>query len=542
MSFTALRLCAAISAVLAASFLLFDSIAWGANSPRRGGTLRVELRASEVSLDPREWKVGTAEFATNEKLGALVFDRLVALDNYGRFQPQLAAEWSHDAGFKRWQFVLRADVKFSEGSALTAADVVAALEPLLSGGQQISAAGNSVVIQSSAAMPDLLEELASGRYFVYRVQPDGTLVGTGPFIATSSAQSSVGAAESANGALDATRLAAAHGLNKPNHLSFRANEETWSGRPFLDAIEVTLGVPPLQQLFDLQLGKAELVEVSPELVRRARQENMRVWASSPTTLYGLRFDEAQPQTADAKLREAFSLSLDRQTMANVLLQKQAEPASALLPQWLSGYAFLFTMETNLERAKEIHAELSASAATASEPLRLRVDAPGDLAKLLGERVAVNARQAAILVQVVNRPQPRGTTTSSAASSDPAAGLHLFAWRYSTLSPRQELDLFASSLNLGGAGANETSSSDPEQLYAREKKLLEEHRVLPLVVMPEYVGLGPNVRDWMPARWGEWNLADVWLEAPEPGAAQQPDAHPIGVPVPPPPAASPGAKP
>src|SRR4030088_1372974 len=114
-------------------------------------------------------------------MGALVFDRLVALDNYGRFQPQLAAEWSHDAAFKRWQFTLRANVKFSDGTALSAPDAAAALQPLLPKGQQITASGNSVVIQSVVAIPDVLEELASGRFFVYRAQPDGTLMGTGPF-------------------------------------------------------------------------------------------------------------------------------------------------------------------------------------------------------------------------------------------------------------------------------------------------------------------------------------------------------------------------
>jgi hypothetical protein len=31
------------------------------------------------------------------------------------------------------------------------------------------------------------------------------------------------------------------------------------------------------------------------------------------------------------------------------------------------------------------------------------------------------------------------------------------------------------------------------------------------VMPEYIGLGAAVRDWMPERWGEWHLADVWLD-------------------------------
>jgi hypothetical protein len=237
-----------------------------------------------------------------------------------------------------------------------------------------------------------------------------------------------------------------------------------------------------------------------------------------------------------------SLSLDRQTMANVLLQKQAEPASALLPQWLSGYAFLFTMETNIERAKEIRATLPANLAAGTEPLRLRVEAPGDLAKLLGERVAVNARQAAILVQVVNRTAQRGPSSATTTSSSPASGVHLFSWHYSSLSPRVELESMVSTFNLGDANEAAVSPADPEQLYAREKKLLEERRVLPLVALPEYVGLGQKVRDWMPARWAEWYLADVWLDVSEPSPVQPGNANDAATPAAQPPAASPGAKP
>ncbi|HKV64063.1 MAG TPA: ABC transporter substrate-binding protein [Candidatus Acidoferrum sp.] len=505
---------------------------------RYGGTLRVELRAASVSLDMREWKPGSAEFATDEKLGALVYDRLVGLDNYGRFQPQLATEWSHNAASKRWQFTLRANVKFSNGTALTATDVVAALQPSLPNGQQISAAGSSVVIQSASPIPDLLEELASGRFFVYRVQPDGTLMGTGPFFVAETVSSGRVPSSSATATSDATVVLSSHGASKTTHLRFRANEETWSGRPFLDAIDVTLGVPPLRQLFDLQLGKADLVELSPELVRRATQDNQRVWSSAAVTFYGLHFDEAQAAAADVNLREALALSLDRQTMANVLLQKQAEPASALLPQWLSGYAFLFTMETNIDRAKEIRASLPARTATSTEPLRLRVDTSGDLAKLLGERVSVNARQAGILVQVVNRPISRSTTTPS----DPTVGVHLFSWHYSSLSPRVELETMVSTLNSSSANEAAVTSADAEQLYAREKKLLEERRVLPLVALPEYVGLGQRVRNWMPARWGEWHLADVWLDLPEAVPAQPGNPNATETPAIPPAAASPGAKP
>jgi MarR-like DNA-binding transcriptional regulator SgrR of sgrS sRNA len=489
------------SITLAIAFLaLAPAAATSAERPRYGGTLRIELRAASTSLDPRVWTAGSLEEAANEKLAALVFDRLLALDNYGRFQPQLATEWSRDAASKRWQFTIRPGVKFSDGTPLTAAEVAAALTPLLPEGLQVSASAGNVTLQSAAPIPDLLELLASSRYFIYHVQPAGALLGTGPFFAEAS---STDAAPAAAGRI--------------THLRFRANEDAWSGRPFLDAIEVTLGLPPLRQLFDLQLGKTDLVELSPELVRRAVQENQRVWSSAPVLLYGLRFDETQPASADAHLREAMSLALDRQTMANVLLQKQAEPASALLPQWLSGYAFLFTMETNLARAKEIRATLPASIAAGADPLRLRVDAAGDLAKLLGERVAINTRQSSILVQVVNRPLLRASANNSSNSSDPAA-VHLFAWHYSSLSPRVELETMRSSLQFADSKDRAALSAEPEQLYAREKKLLEERQVLPLVVLPEYIGLSQKVRDWLPARWGEWHLADVWLDRTEPAAA------------------------
>src|SRR6266850_2613446 len=152
--------------VIALFVLAFPASARAYRWPEYGGTLRVELHALTLSLDPREWRIGTPEFATNEKFAALVFDRLISLDNYGRFIPQLATEWSHDASLRRWQFTLRAGVKFSDGAPLTAADAAAALAPLLPEGLQVSASGNSVIFQSSESRPDLLELLASGRFFI----------------------------------------------------------------------------------------------------------------------------------------------------------------------------------------------------------------------------------------------------------------------------------------------------------------------------------------------------------------------------------------
>jgi ABC-type transport system substrate-binding protein len=503
MRFIALRLFAAISCAWLIALLFAAGPAAATAPPRYGGVLRVELHTANVSLDPRTWRTGSLEGAADAKLAALVFERLVALDDYGRFQPVLATAWSHDVSLRRWQFTLRPGVKFSDGTPLSASDVVAALEPLLPESLQISAASpDAIVIQSSTPVADLLEQLAWGRFFVYRVTSGGGLLGTGPFVEKNKLPepSSAGFA----------------------HLVFSANEQNWAGRPFVDTVDVALGVPPLRAMFDLQLGKADLIELAPDLVPRARQANLRVWSSDPLVLYGLRFDDAQAAAADPRLRQALSLALDRGTMANVLLQKQAQPAAALLPQWLSGYAFLFNVDANLERAKELRRSLSATAG--GDPLRLRVEPAGDLPKLLGERVAVNARQAAIAVQVVNLATQRGSAAVASSSLDePATGVHLFAWHYSSLSPRAELDAMLAAFQLGGPSVSDSSDAAPEQLYAREHRALEDWRVLPLVEQAESVGIGADTRNWMPARWGEWRLADVWLDLPE--SAQRDGARP-----------------
>jgi ABC-type transport system substrate-binding protein len=266
--------------------------------------------------------------------------------------------------------------------------------------------------------------------------------------------------------------------------------------------------------------------VAPDLVRKARQENLRIWSSLPNTLLALRFDDKLAAPADAGLRQALSLSLDRETMANVLLQRQAEPAASLLPQWLSGYAFLFDHPVDLPLAKEIRSTLPANFATVKDPLRMRLEAPGDLVKLLGERVAVNARQANIMVQVLpHTAEPavdRGTAVANVAAN---ADLHLIAWHYETVSPNRELEALLAQLYLqenvqgahAGSDAGQFSDQLYEHLYERERRFIEDRRIVPLVILPEYAGLGGNVRNWLPA-WGEWRLADVWLEQNEKASA------------------------
>src|SRR5262249_47569228 len=160
------------------------------------------------------------------------------LDNYGRFQPQLATEWSHDSAAKRWLFTLRPGVKFSDGTTLTTSDVVAALDRQLPRGMQASTTAAGISIQSAVPAGDLLELLASGPYFIYKDNGHGLLRGTGPFVLESVP---AGAREPDKSGPDGAAA-------QTERLRFRSNENCWSGRPYVDAIEVTLGVAPAKVL------------------------------------------------------------------------------------------------------------------------------------------------------------------------------------------------------------------------------------------------------------------------------------------------------
>ena len=45
-------------------------------------------------------------------------------------------------------------------------------------------------------------------------------------------------------------------------------------------------------------------------------------------------------------------------------------------------------------------------------------------------------------------------------------------------------------------------------------MMDQKNLLPLVAVPDFAAADTRVRNWAPAPWGEWRLADVWLEQGE----------------------------
>jgi len=476
----------------------------GATRPHYGGTLRVEMRARVTSLDPREMSSDPAEFAAAEKIFSLVFERLVGLDENGRPQPALAVAWQHDAEWKRWEFRMRPGVRFHDGTPLTPVEVAGAWQRL-NGPQRIATvSGESLVIQSERPMPDLLLELARGHNFIFHLAKDGSVVGTGPFRVTEWQRQ---VAPSSGSTSSASRAPSGDEEGTVRRLVLAAFDDHWAGRPFLDSISVEMGVITQQQLIDLELGKADIVELAPDQVRRASQSGGKTWSSLAVELLALVFLRDRPAVQEARLRQAMAFSIDRAAIWSALLQRQGEVAGGLLPQWLSGYAFLFSTPVDLERAKQLRSEVSATQRASRGPIKVAYDFTDSLARSVAERIAVNAREAGIAVQVA----PPGP--ASAAGYD----ARLVRLRLvSTNAPTALESLLAALGEIRSLGPE--APATPEQLYAAERAVVDSYRVLPLVHLPQSYGLSERVKNWMPRRWGTWRLEDVWLDTSSPAAS------------------------
>jgi peptide/nickel transport system substrate-binding protein len=331
----------------------------------------------------------------------------------------------------------------------------------------VAAAADSVIIHAERPMPGLLFDLAHNG-LVFTHSAEGGFIGTGPF-----------------------RLAS---WTPGRTATFTANDDYWGGRPFLDAIEVQLGRSLRDQLVDLEIGKADVVELAPTDLRRAAERGGAVWSSAPLDLIALAV--APGRVEDQRVRQALALAIDRAAMHNVLLQKQGDVSAALLPQWLSGYAFAFAAAPDVARARAIAAALPPQ----DRSLTLAYDPTITAARSLAERVAINARDAGLTVLV--SPQ------------NLQADLRLVAIRVPSLDSARALAGLAAALGLEVPSPN----LSVEVFYESERKLLEDFRVIPLFHLPDLYGAARRVHVFPRppiARLGEWRFENVWLSGAAP---------------------------
>jgi ABC-type transport system substrate-binding protein len=424
--------------------------AQGRTRPAYGNSLRVEIAG-----DAWQRPGGLAR--------RLVFDGLTEEGPDGTIRPALALSWTAENNEHRWQFRLRPGVHFHDGSPVTSTAVAASLMIACSANcpwGRIHALSSSIVFTSEEPMRQLPALLAGDEFLISKngSTPDG---GSGPFQVSGFG----------NGVL-----------------TLSANDSSWQGRPFLDAIEIRVHRALSDQWMDLAAGRADLVEVPADRIRQAQQQHLPLAISPPVEMMALQLDDSGA-LANPALRSAIGYAIDRGALANVIFQRQGVPAAALLPQNVSGFGFLFSAERDLNKAHELRGGAT------TPVLQLEADGDGAL-QLAAQRIVLNLREAGFTVQ----------TSRAGATSAP---MRLRLLRMESADPAADLAAMA---RAAGA-ALPAFSSDPAAVYRAERDLLDRKTVIPLLDLPLAYAVGTRVRDLQLRSDGMPDLAAVSLEPP-----------------------------
>jgi len=187
------------------------------------------------------------------------------------------------------------------------------------------------------------------------------------------------------------------------------------------------------------------------------------------------------------LRSALALSVDRGSMKSVLLQGAGQPTASLLPNWMSGYGFTFSTDADLKRARHEREQVRTA-----PNWTVGYDANDSVARVLVERVALNAKDAGLVLQ-----------PTTAATAD----LRLVRIPLASADPWIALANLAETLGLAMPKPRGESGED---LYAAELALLAGQRIIPLFDLPEEYASCPVLNDWRPAADGSWRLDEVWM--------------------------------
>jgi peptide/nickel transport system substrate-binding protein len=468
------------------SLVLMSAGAHGSSRPRYGGTVRVLLHDKVMSLDPLS---DEDHPAARDRMAALSFETLTEIDAQGRLQTGLASSWHADPAKRVWQFRLRL-ANFHDGTVLTAADAIASLAKSNPAWKFSAPDRQTLSAEAPYPVQHMPEMLALPRYAIVKRQTDNTgtitLIGTGSYRLTQ--------------------------WQAGERAQFTANEDYWGGRPFADTIEFQMGLSFREQLMDRQLGPYTATELSVDQIRAIEQNNQTVSLSRPSDLLAVLF--LQPDTGgrpgkkpvDPRVREALNLAMNRVAISNVLFQRRGVPAFGLLPQWLTGYEFMFGGDTNLDRARDLRSD--AAAFVVISPISLAYDFSDPMAKLVAERIAVDAREAGIIVQ----PYAESHINSKAARSSLNADAVLLRVSLPSLDPAVVLSARIDDLGLFQENTSAIlGATRPEDLVEIERKMLSGFRVLPVAHIPQALWLNNNAHNWQQTINGAWQLDQLWIE-------------------------------
>jgi peptide/nickel transport system substrate-binding protein len=294
-------------------------------TPTPGGRMRFARAEDSTNFDPVALPLNVDIW-----MATSVYDQLIRIAASGvDLEPSLAASWDVSPDGLTYTFHLRPGVLFSDGTPLKASDVKFSLERAKSDPGQMwtftLAAVKEIATPDDATVVVTLTQpwapfLADIAMFNSSITPEAwvtanpqrlatEMLGTGPFVLAE--------------------------WKKGEHLLLKKNPHYWEeGLPLLDEIEITPVPDDNSRILQLQGGDIDAMTDVPwsrvdELKGNA---NLQVIAFSSSYTQYVNLNHKVEPLDDVNVRLALNYATDRQTVIDVVLFGNGEPATTFMPK------------------------------------------------------------------------------------------------------------------------------------------------------------------------------------------------------------------
>jgi len=503
----------AVVAVLLAGLLTMASAQGG----RRGGTLRAGLDADPPTLDPH-----LSGSAVDRQVYQNLYDKLVDTDANLAIVPMLATSWTISPDGKTVTFKLRQGVKFSDGTPFNADAVKYNFERMLDP-KFPSVRRSEIRPVTAVTAPDpstvaiSLEQPYSPLLYVLTdragmmVSPAAARaagtnfaqhpVGTGPFVFVDRVPQ--------------------------DHITLRRSPDYWvKGEPYVDEVVFRPITDDNARVANLKSGDVDIINLVPlpqvkELAKEAAQPGSRfkLLEHGAMAWTALSLNVTKPPFDNKLLRQAFAATIDRNAIANIVLQGAAYPAYSLFPNGTAAYDPTWKLPPrNIPKAKEL---LQSAGHPGGFEFTLII-LPGQQRVALAEAIQAMAADAGIKVDI--RTEEQGTFVSDVTKIQEQSGDIEWSGR-----PDPDFDIYPFVTQSGIGAFNYTGyTSDRMQTaldaarylndmgqrrraYRQASEILaDDVPYVPLFFPKEYKLVSTHLRGFVQVPDGMMRLRTVWL--------------------------------
>lgn len=294
-----------------------------------GATLQAALDLDPPTMDPH-----LSGSAVDRQVYQSLYDKLVDIDENLAIVPMLATSWKVSPDGKTVTFKLREGVKFHDGTAFNAEAVKANFDRMRdpkfpSARRSEIAPVTGVVAADPTTVQITLERPYSPLLYVLTDR-------AGMMVSPAAAQK-----EGTNFALHPVGTGAFSFVEKvpQDHLTLQRNPGYWDkGLPRLERIVFRVMPDDNARIANLKSGDVDIVGTVPlpqikALARDAAQQGarFRLLQRGAIAWTGIALNVTKPPFDNKLLRQAFAATIDRDAIANVVLQEAAYPAHSFFP-------------------------------------------------------------------------------------------------------------------------------------------------------------------------------------------------------------------